>query len=76
MSKKIDRLFVLLSLPLEGRIISSSELVLRTGRCLSWHYKEEDRGRFPKRKKIGVRAVGWSGNEIAQWLSERGHDDD
>lgn len=71
MSSKIERLKNLLKLPLEGRMITSSELVLRTGRSLSWHYKEEADGKFPKRKQIGRRAVAWSGDELAEWLKTR-----
>ena len=71
MTSKIQRLTMLLKLPLEGRMITSSELVLRTGGCLSWHYKEEAKGSFPSRIQIGERGVAWAGDELAAWLNAR-----
>lgn len=31
-----------------------------------WRYEKE--GRFPKRRHIGKRAVGWFYNEIMDWM--------
>ncbi len=42
-----------------------------TGLCRSMIYQMEADLRFPKRVKIGTRAVGWLENEVHDWLSAR-----
>lgn len=39
------------------------------GRSTIYLYISE--GKFPKPRKLGVRAVGWLAGEVFQWLSER-----
>jgi prophage regulatory protein len=39
-----------------------------TGLCRSMIYQLEADLRFPKRVKIGIRAVGWLDNEVNAWL--------
>jgi prophage regulatory protein len=34
-------------------------------------YRLESEGRFPRRIKLGVRAVGWIESEIEAWICER-----
>jgi prophage regulatory protein len=34
-------------------------------------YKMQSEGRFPRRVKIGVRAVGWIEEEVQAWLAQR-----
>jgi len=41
-----------------------------TGLAAPFIYQLQSEGRFPRRIKIGVRAVGWS-NEMSQWLDDR-----
>jgi prophage regulatory protein len=42
-----------------------------TGLCRSMIYQLEADLRFPKRVKIGIRAVGWLDNEVNAWLIRR-----
>ena len=39
-----------------------------TGLCRSMIYQLEADLRFPKRVKIGIRAVGWLDREVHAWL--------
>jgi len=34
-------------------------------------WREERAGRFPKRRKLTARIVGWPESEISQWLETR-----
>jgi prophage regulatory protein len=42
-----------------------------TGLCRSMIYQLEADLKFPKRVKIGVRAVGWLDKEVNAWLIKR-----
>jgi prophage regulatory protein len=42
-----------------------------TGLCRSMIYQLEAERRFPRRIKIGVRAVGWVEAEVQAWLADR-----
>jgi prophage regulatory protein len=42
-----------------------------TGLCRSMVYQLEAERRFPRRIKIGVRAVGWLDVEVQQWLAKQ-----
>lgn len=42
-----------------------------TGLCRSMIYQLEAEQRFPRRIKLGIRAVGWVHAEIQAWLSQR-----
>ena len=42
-----------------------------TGFCRSMIYQMEAERRFPKRVKIGTRAVGWLESEVQAWLVKR-----
>ena len=42
-----------------------------TGLCRSMIYQMEADQRFPKRVRIGTRAVGWLEGEVRAWLQER-----
>lgn len=42
-----------------------------TGLGRSTIYLWVSEGKFPKPRKLGVRAVGWRAEEVFQWLSER-----
>ncbi len=42
-----------------------------TGLRRSMIYQLEAEQRFPRRIKIGVRAVGWIEGEIQQWVAQR-----
>jgi prophage regulatory protein len=34
-------------------------------------YRLESEGRFPRRIKLGIRAVGWIEGEVESWIRER-----
>lgn len=42
-----------------------------TGLRRSWIYQLEAEQRFPRRIKIGLRAVGWIEGEVQAWLAKR-----
>jgi prophage regulatory protein len=42
-----------------------------TGLCRSMVYQLEAQSRFPRRIKIGLRAVGWLEADIQAWISTR-----
>jgi prophage regulatory protein len=42
-----------------------------TGLCRSMIYQLEAKDRFPRRIRIGLRAVGWVEGEVQDWLAER-----
>ncbi len=42
-----------------------------TGLGRSMIYQLEATQRFPRRIRIGVRAVGWLETEVQQWIAER-----
>ena len=44
---------------------------LTTGLSRSMIYQLEADRRFPRRLKIGVRAVGWVEGEVQDWLADR-----
>lgn len=45
--------------------------VAKTGLCRSMIYQMESELRFPRRIKIGTRAVGWLEGEVQTWLDKR-----
>lgn len=47
------------------------EVIDITGLGRSTIYAYIAKGKFPKQRKLGVRAVGWRSYEIFQWLAER-----
>jgi prophage regulatory protein len=47
------------------------EAELWIGLCRSMIYRLESEGRFPRRIKLGLRAVGWIESEIDAWIRER-----
>ncbi len=46
------------------RIIRLPELLRTTGECRSSVYVKMGAGRFPRKRKIGRRSVGWSFREV------------
>jgi prophage regulatory protein len=42
-----------------------------TGLCRSMIYQLEACERFPRRIKLGLRAVGWVEGEVQEWLATR-----
>ena len=57
------------SVPLQ--VLRLPEVRKVTGLCRSMIYQLEAERRFPRRIKIGARAVGWVEGEVRQWLVQR-----
>jgi prophage regulatory protein len=52
-------------------IIRFPQVSKMTGLGKTTIYELELADRFPKRIKIGIRAVGWLNSEIKEWLAKR-----
>jgi prophage regulatory protein len=53
------------------RILRLPQVCDVTGFCRSMIYLMEAEHRFPKRVKIGTRAVGWLEGDVQAWLANR-----
>ena len=53
------------------RILRLPEVCAITGLGRSFIYQLQAAGSFPRRVKLGVRAVGWLEDEVQRWLSEK-----
>jgi prophage regulatory protein len=53
------------------RIISEPEVIHLVGLSKSHIMRLEDRGEFPKRIKLALRRVGWSLQEVRQWVEDK-----
>lgn len=49
------------------RIIRELECRRLTGICRTTRYMMEKEGKFPARRKLGGRAVGWLLSEVSAW---------
>ena len=58
-------------LPVERYIMRRDEVERKTGFKRAHIYNLMKEGKFPKAKRIGMRAVGWDSLEIDQWVAER-----
>lgn len=67
MSKKMDSL----STPTERRILRRPEVEQRTGFKRAHLYALMKLGKFPRARRVGIRAVGWDSAEIDAWISQR-----
>ena len=52
-------------------LIRLPEVCRATGLCRSMIYQLEAAQRFPRRVRIGERAVGWINAVVQQWIVER-----
>lgn len=57
--------------PCSLKILRLPQVCAITGFCRSMIYQMEAERRFPKRVKIGLRAVGWLDGEVQAWLAQR-----
>ena len=57
--------------PAAIQILRLPQVSQRTGLCRSMIYQLEAEHQFPRRIKIGVRAVGWIEEEVREWLTQR-----
>lgn len=55
----------------ERHIMRREEVERKTGFKRAHIYNLMKEGKFPKAKRIGMRAVGWDSVEIEQWVVER-----
>lgn len=53
------------------RIIREVECCRLTGICRTTRYMMEKEGKFPSRRKLGGRAVGWLLSEVSAWQQSR-----
>lgn len=53
------------------KIIRRSGIREKVGFTYHWAVRLEKRGEFPKRVKLGPRAVGWLESELDAWLADR-----
>lgn len=57
--------------PTERSILRREEVEKRTGFKRAHIYNLMKEGKFPKTRRIGLRAVGWDSAEIDRWIAER-----
>jgi prophage regulatory protein len=55
----------------QGRILRINDVVRLVGLSKSIIWKMHKEGRFPQRKNISPRSVGWLDTEIHGWIKER-----
>lgn len=55
------------SQPPAERVIREAECRQLTGICRTTRYMMEKDGKFPSRRKLGGRSVGWLLSEICAW---------
>lgn len=53
------------------RMIREGECRQLTGVCRTTRYMMEKEGKFPARRKLGGRAVGWLLSEVTAWQQSR-----
>ena len=53
------------------RIINESEVIHFVGLSKSHIMRLENKGEFPKRIKLALRRVGWSLQEVRQWVEDK-----
>ena len=59
------------SAPQATHVIRMEHLPGIVGTSRSTIYRQEAEGLFPKRRKIGKKAVGWLRSEVEEWLASR-----
>jgi prophage regulatory protein len=52
------------------RLIRLPEILQRTGLSKRTIYRLEGIGRFPARRTLGLRAVGWPESQVAVWMAD------
>lgn len=57
--------------PAPRLILRREEVERRTGFKRAHIYNLMKVGKFPRARRIGLRAVGWDSQEIEQWISAR-----
>lgn len=57
--------------PFQVRFLRLPEVLDRVGLSKMTIYRKELKGTFPRRRKIGVKAVAWIESEIDDWCTGR-----
>lgn len=57
---------------MNDQIVRLPEVIKRTGLSAATLTRYEKSGAFPKRRKLGGRAIGWLSSEIDSWVSAQG----
>jgi len=52
------------------RVLRRSEVYEHTGLSYSTLRRLEASGRFPRRRRLGPRSVGWLRSEVEDWMAE------
>lgn len=52
-------------------LLRVAEVIKRTGFSKTTIDRLEKSGKFPKRRKIGIRAVAWDEQEIQNWINAK-----
>ena len=60
---------------MQEQIVRKDRLREMTGMSPSQTERMEKAGKFPRRRQITERIVGWSYIEVQQWINERLHGD-
>ena len=55
---------------MQDQILRLPKVMELTGKSRTTLWRDEKEGRFPKRVKIGPRAVGWLRSSVEKWLQE------
>ena len=58
------------------RLLRLPQVIQLVGLRRASIYKMQSEGRFPRRVKLGIRAVGWVEEEIQEWLAKRIEEND
>jgi prophage regulatory protein len=53
------------------KMLRLPEVIEMTGLSRMTIYRYEAKGEFPKRRRLGVNAVGWLEDEVNQWMQSR-----
>ncbi len=53
------------------QVLRAGEVQRITGLSRTTLWRQEREGKFPGRRKLGKRSVGWMASEIARWLESR-----
>lgn len=55
----------------QDRVIREGECRQLTGVCRTTRYMMEREGRFPARRQLGGRSIGWVLSEVVEWLNQQ-----
>jgi prophage regulatory protein len=53
---------------MEQQIIREKEVIKIVGKSRTTIWRDEKAGTFPKRVKLGARAVGWLRSDLEAWI--------